>query len=175
LLNIFIQIGGHRVSNAVIQEQMNDVKLFLENTVLDLSAYINHHSLEKILEEEGSRDVDYYEKLLRQLRRLEVFCLEALEAVSIQLNSKQFREKVAEQTLYRIYHKCILEFFSPKDDIWYEDSRALYTGKKSICFQADPPKSVKQLISSLETSFHRIREELEYYETDYQTKLMSNR
>ncbi len=162
------------MSNTVVQAQMNDVKDFLAVTVTKLSEYLNEHSIGQLLEEEGSKEKEYYEKLLKEIRRLEVFCVEALDVVNVIMYSEPFRKSAAEQTLYRIYHKCILEFFFPKDDIWYEDSRALYTGKNSIQFHATPPTSLKPLIHSLESPFQSIREELDYYETDYQTKVVMN-
>ncbi|MBB6455289.1 hypothetical protein HNQ94_003789 [Salirhabdus euzebyi] len=160
------------MSNTVVELQMQDVKQFLSNTVNELSDYLNSHSLDILLDENGSKKEDYYEKLLKSLRRLEVFCSDALDAVSIIVKSEPFRKSAAEQTLYRIYHKCILEFFSPKDDIWYEDSRAAYTGKNSICFHETPPESFQRLLTSLEKEFQQVREELDYYETDYQTKMV---
>jgi hypothetical protein len=162
------------MGNSFVQAQMQDVKQFLTKTTIKLTEYLNETSIPLLLEEEGSKNKDYYTKLLKELRRLEVFCIEALEAVNVISSSNPFRKNAAEQTLYRIYHKCILEFFSPKDDVWFEDSRSAYTGKNSICFHQAPPVSFNQLIQSLEQSFQELREELDYYETDYQTKMVMN-
>ncbi|EAO51885.1 Hypothetical protein RBTH_01895 [Bacillus thuringiensis serovar israelensis ATCC 35646] len=88
------------------------------------------------------------------------------------LNSQPFRKTAAEKILYKIYHQVIAEFFSPKSDYWYENSRSAYTGKNSIVFQQTPPASLGQVMKSLEGKFQLMREELEYYETDYQTKML---
>ena len=64
------------------------------------------------------------------------------------------------------------EFFTPRSDVWYEDSRSAYTGAHAIRFQKDAPASVDNLLKNLEGSFQRIREELDYYENDYRTKMM---
>ncbi|TKI93727.1 DUF3907 family protein, partial [Bacillus cereus] len=42
----------------------------------------------------------------------------------------------------------------------------------SIVFQQTPPASLEQVMKSLEGKFQLMREELEYYETDYQTKML---
>ncbi|BBP90427.1 hypothetical protein BsIDN1_40450 [Bacillus safensis] len=45
-----------------------------------------------------------------------------------------FPQQAAQKMLHRIYHQCIEEFFTPKKDTWYEDSRSAYTGKKAALF-----------------------------------------
>ena len=44
--------------------------------------------------------------------------------------------------------------------------------ENSIVFQQTPPASVEEVMKSLEGKFQLMREELEYYETDYQTKML---
>lgn len=63
------------------------------------------------------------------MRRLLVFCEEGQDACFVLLNSQPFRKTAAEKILYKIYHQVIAEFFSPKSDHWYENSRSAYTGK----------------------------------------------
>ncbi len=48
----------------------------------------------------------------------------------------------------------------------------LIQGKNSIVFQQTPPASIEQVMKNLEDKFQLMREELEYYETDYQTKML---
>ncbi|MBO8154904.1 MAG: DUF3907 family protein [Bacillaceae bacterium] len=162
------------MGNSIVQSQMNDVKVFLEETAELLGQYLDHHEINLLLNEDGSKEKGYYHNLLKTLRRIEVFCQEALDAVTVILHSEPFRRNVAEKTLYRIYHKCIVEFFSPKDDVWHEDSRALYTGKNAIKFLHEPPASIKMLIRRLEPDFQRMREELDYYEIDVQPNRAMN-
>ncbi len=156
------------MSNTVVQTQVYEVRQFLSNTVKELATYLNYHSIQELMNEDGSTDHHYYEELLSELRRIEVYCKEALDVVDVILKSKPFRKTAAEKTLYRIYHKCVLEFFFPKEEVWYENSRALYTGNHSISFHTDPPVSIKNLILTLEKSFQQIREELDFYESDEQ-------
>ncbi|MDV2887772.1 DUF3907 family protein, partial [Alkalihalophilus pseudofirmus] len=58
---------------------------------------------------------------------------------------------------------------------WFENSRSAYTGKNAIKFYREVPETIKQLVKSLEGEFQQIREELEYYETDYRTKMMQTK
>jgi hypothetical protein len=109
------------------------------------------------------------------LRKLLVYCEEGLDACSVILQSEPFQKATAEKTLYRIFHQCIEEFFSPKNDAWFEDSRSAYTGRNSIKFYKAVPESVQELVKGLEGEFQRVREELEYYETDYRTKMIQSK
>ncbi|WP_028783086.1 DUF3907 family protein [Thalassobacillus devorans] len=160
------------MSNQIVRAQMNKVDAFLNNVVKELDIYLDHHHLAGLLGEKGSKEREYYRSLLKSLRRLEVICDEAKDTIGILLQSEVFRKTAAERTLYGIYHQCIGEFFSPKGDGWYEDSRAAYTGRHAILFHNEPPESLRALMIQLEKPFQEIREELEYYETDYQLKIM---
>ncbi|MFL6517094.1 MAG: DUF3907 family protein, partial [Bacillus sp. (in: firmicutes)] len=107
--------------------------------------------------------------------KLIVYSEEGLDACSVILQGSPFQKGAAEKTLYKIYHQCIEEFFSPKNDAWFEDSRSAYTGRNSIKFYRNISDSIVQLVKSLEGEFQRIREELEYYETDYRTKMIQSK
>ena len=48
----------------------------------------------------------------------------------------------------------------------------LHIQGKFYRFQQTPPASLEQVMKSLEGKFQLMREELEYYETDYQTKML---
>ncbi len=154
----------------MVQSQLEEVRTVLNNSLQRISSYLDQHCLDQMLKEEGSGNEDYYSSLLKALRRLEVFCDEAHDAVHVLIKSEVFRKHVAEKTLYGIYHQCIMEFFSPKGDIWYENSRAAYTGKNMITYHHTPAASFETLLQSLESGFQQLREDLAYYETDYQRK-----
>jgi Protein of unknown function (DUF3907) len=158
------------MANAIVFQQTKQVEAFLQKTVQTLSDYLNETTLSKLLEEQEGGDKAYYQLLLSNLRRLVVYCEEGLEACRIVLSEEPFRKTAAEKTLYRVYHLCIAEYFAPKSDAWYEDSRSAYTGRNSLKFRQTPPPSFKKLLLSLESEFQTIREELEFYETDYRTK-----
>ncbi len=162
------------MANTIVKSQTEEVKKFLGNTVSELEAYLNETTLSGLIKEKDG-DRNYYKMVLGNLRKLLVFCEEGLDACSVLLKNEPFPKPAAEKTLYRIYHQCIDEFFSPKNDAWFENSRSAYTGKNSIKFQGEVPESMKGIFESLESEFQRIREELEYYETDYRTKMIQSK
>ncbi|WLR56485.1 DUF3907 family protein [Mesobacillus subterraneus] len=162
------------MGNTIVKTQIEEVKEFLADTVVKLENYLNVTTLE-VLKQEQQADEEYYKTILSSLRKLAVYCEEGLDACKVILHAEVFSKPAAEKTLYRIYYQCIEEFFSPKSDAWYEDSRAAYTGKNAIKFRQPVSAGVHHLMVSLENGFQRSREELEYYETDYRTKMLQSR
>jgi hypothetical protein len=162
------------MGNTLVKTQLNDVKEFLANTSLKLENYLNETTIEQMQQAQES-DLNYYKSILSNIRKLLVYSEEGLEACSVILQSEPFQKAAAEKTLYRIFHQCIEEFFSPKNDAWYENSRSAYTGKNSIKFYKNIPENLQVLIKGLEGEFQRIREELEFYETDYRTKMIQSK
>lgn len=162
------------MGNTLVITQLNDVKEFLSKTIISLENFLNEKTITNL--SPGNEDERNYLKLIfSNLRKLVVFSEEGLEACTIILQSESFQKAAAEKSLYRIYHQCIEEFFSPKNDSWFEDSRSAYTGKNSIKFYKNVPDDLRQLVKSLEGDFQRFREELEYYETDYRTKMIQSK
>lgn len=162
------------MANTMVKTQIEDVKKFLSSTVIQLETFLNGNTLSLLLEEQKG-DESYYKLVLSNLRKLLVYCEEGLEACTMILQSDSFPKGAAEKALYRIYHSSIEEFFSPRTDAWYEDSRSAYTGRNSIKLRRKGPESVLNLLKGLEGDFQRIREELEYYETDYRTKMIQTK
>ncbi|MBE4910342.1 YpuI family protein [Bacillus luteolus] len=162
------------MGNSMVKTQTEQVKEFLKSTVTIVNNYLNETTLPS-LQAETDGDEEYYRTLLSTVRRLSVYCEEGLDACNVVLSTEPFRKGAAEQTLYKIYHQCIEEFFAPKSDIWYEDSRAAYTGKNAITYRKPMPASIQSLIASLEGGFQTTREELEFYETDYRTKMLQSK
>ncbi len=164
-----------QVGNAIVKAQTEQVERFLGNVVNELNTFLNHATISSFLNEEAGGEEEYYEDLFRNLRRLSVYCEEGLEACKIVLQNEPFRKPAAEKALYKIYHQCIEEFYNPKNDVWYEDSRSAYTGKNAIKYRHAVPATLQTMIASLESGFQEIREELEYYETDYRTKMIQSK
>ncbi|WP_282172695.1 YpuI family protein [Cytobacillus firmus] len=162
------------MGNSIVKSQMEDVKNFLGNSVAAFEDFLNNTTI-KDLEAEQQVNANYYKSILSHVRKLLVYCEEGLDASTIILKSEPFQKGAAEKTLYRIYHQCIEEFFSPKNDAWFENSRSAYTGKNSIQFHDEVPDSLKSMFRQLEGEFQRVREELEYYETDYRTKMIQSK
>jgi hypothetical protein len=162
------------MGNSLVKSQLKDVGGFLTTTISTLENYLNETTISQ-MNQQLSGDLDYYKIVLSNLRKLLVYCEEGLDACSVILLSEPFQKATAEKTLYRIFHQCIEEFFSPKNDAWFEDSRSAYTGRNSIKFYKIVPESVQELVKGLEGEFQRVREELEYYETDYRTKMIQSK
>ena len=162
------------MGNTLVKTQLNDVKEFLTRTISTLEEFLNETTISQ-LKAESEEDRSYIKLIFSNLRKLVVYSEEGLEACVVLLQGEPFQKAAAEKTLYRIYHQCIEEFFSPKNDSWFENSRSAYTGRNSIKFYRNVPENVEQLIKSLESDFQRIREELEYYETDYRTKMLQSK
>ena len=162
------------MGNTLVKSQLEDVTTFLEQTVQTLEDYMNETTMERLMDEKSGDEL-YYKGLLSSIRKLLVYCEEGLEACRIVLKNQPFNKGAAERVLYRVYHKCIEEYFSPKSDLWFEDSRSAYTGRNCIKFREETPESLKTLITKLEFDVQKVREELEYYETDYQTKMVQSK
>ncbi|WP_040208280.1 YpuI family protein [Neobacillus jeddahensis] len=162
------------MGNTLVKTQLNDVKDFLAKAISTLEDFLNETTIAQLnLTTDEER---LYNKLIfSNLRKLVVYSEESLETCAVILQNDPFQKAAAEKTLYKIYHQCIEEFFSPKNDAWFEDSRSAYTGRNSIKFYRSVSENVVQLIKSLESDFQRIREELEYYETDYRTKMIQSK
>ena len=162
------------MGNTLVKTQLNDVKEFLTKSILTLEDFLNETPISQ-LNTDNEEDKAYVKLILANLRKLVVYSEEGLEACSVLLQSEPFQKAAAEKTLYKIYHQCIEEFFSPKNDSWFENSRSAYTGRNSIKFYRNVSDKISELIKSLESDFQRIREELEYYETDYRTKMIQSK
>jgi hypothetical protein len=162
------------MGNTLVKTQLNDVKEFLTKSISTLEDFLNETTISQ-LNVENEEDRVYVRLILANMRKLVVYSEEGLEACSVILQSEPFQKAAAEKTLYKIYHQCIEEFFSPKNDAWYENSRSAYTGRNSIKFYRNVSEKISGLIKSLESDFQRIREELEYYETDYRTKMIQSK
>ncbi|MCH6268367.1 MULTISPECIES: YpuI family protein [Neobacillus] len=162
------------MGNSLVHSQLHDVKNFLAKTITAIGDFLNETTISQ-LQVENEEEVNYHKLIFSTLRKLAVYSEEGFEACTVILQGDPFQKAAAEKTLYKIYHQCIEEFFSPKNDAWFENSRSAYTGKNSIKFYRTAAEQIQQLVKSLEGEFQRIREELEYYETDYRTKMIQSK
>ncbi|ADU30073.1 YpuI family protein [Evansella cellulosilytica] len=159
------------MGNDLVQQQLTFTMEKLEKTAEEIRGYLNSTTIDSLVQEgEGGSASDYID-ILDQIRRILVFFDEGRESGYLLLRSEKFRKGAAEKTLYWIFHQCIEEFFQPKLDVWYEDSRAAYTGKNAIRFRVAVPQQLKDLVQKIEGPLQEVREELEYYETDFRTKM----
>jgi hypothetical protein len=162
------------MGNTLVETQVQDVKSFLAKTTAVIEEFLNETRLSD-LSLESEEDTTYHKLIFSNLRRLLVYSEEGYEACKVILQNEPFPKSAAEKTLYKIFHQCIEEFFSPKNDAWFENSRSAYTGRNAIKFYRNVSEQIVQLLKGLEGEFQRIREELEYYETDYRTKMAQSK
>lgn len=99
------------MSNLMVENQTEQVSIFLEDAINLITNYVNYHTLPSLLEETPAGNERYYKGLLASMRRLLVFCEEGQDACFVLLNSQPFRKTAAEKILYKIYHQVIAVVF----------------------------------------------------------------
>ena len=163
------------MGNNLVESQLTLTSETLTTICNKISYYLNEMTITEMINEVEVGDKDYFESLLSSIRRVLVFCEEGKETCEVILNGKTFRKAAAEKTLFWVYHHCVEEFFNPRIDNWFEDSRSAYTGKNAIKFSKEVPASLQKMMKEIEGPFQTLREELEYYETDFKTKMMQTK
>lgn len=159
------------MGNDLVKEQLKLTMDNMKDASNKLRFFLNEVTLAELVSENKEASEEDYSLILDQFRRLLVFFDEGRESGALLLRSENFRKSAAEKTLYWIFHQCVEEFFHPHYDIWFEDSRAAYTGKNAIRFRTEVPDRLNDIVKKIEGPLQEVREELEYYETDYRTKM----
>ncbi|WP_280768292.1 DUF3907 family protein [Salipaludibacillus daqingensis] len=159
------------MGNDLVKQQLTITMDNMDVASKKLRSFLNEATLSNLISEGNDTSEEDYQLILDQFRRLLVFFDEGLESGNLLLRSENFRKSAAEKTLFWIFHQCVEEFFQPHYDIWFEDSRAAYTGKNAIRFRSDVPVKIKDIVKAMEGPLQEVREELDYYETDYRTKV----
>ncbi|WP_426551193.1 DUF3907 family protein [Bacillus pumilus] len=150
-----------------VKAQVDQAGVFLSKVATEMNGFLNEATLSSMKRLNPEAEA-YYCDILNTLRKLAVYSEDAA-AICRKISQQQ---TFPQQTLHRIYHQCIEEFFTPKKDTWYEDSRSAYTGKSSIVFHHEVSAEIKRLFSSLEKDFLAMREELEYTTSHQQMKMV---
>lgn len=148
------------------KDQLRDIKEELDN-------FLSYVSIPQLLEDEQvlEEKVEYVREFLRDLRHLSVACEISYEKISLVLRRARFKHEFAEKVLSEIVHSCIYSFYYPKHEVYEEDGRYSYTNQDAIKFRQSPPEPLRKLTVSLSKKFEVLRDELDYYETDYFTRL----
>ncbi|MDM5298585.1 DUF3907 family protein [Bacillus pumilus] len=154
-----------------VKAQVDQVGIFLSKVAAEVNGFLNEATLSSFKQLNPEAEA-YYCDMLSTLRKLAVYSEDAAEVCQKIKQQHTFPQQAAQQTLHRIYHQCVEEFFAPKKDTWYEDSRSAYTGKNSIVFRHEVTADVKRLFSLLEKDFLTMREELEYTTSLQQRNMM---
>ncbi|MBD1370913.1 DUF3907 family protein [Hazenella sp. IB182357] len=145
---------------------MKKINTLLEN-------FLNEYSVKHILDHSVDGDCNneaYIRQFLSDLRHLSVACELGYERVSLVLRRAHFNPEFADKVLSEIMHTSIYKFYYPKNEVYEEDGRYSYTSFDAIKFRETPPKPLRELIIQLSKIFEVLRDELDYYETDYITR-----
>ncbi|MFC7441229.1 DUF3907 family protein [Laceyella putida] len=150
------------------------VKDKLKEANEQLDQFLNYTAVPQLTGEFAqttSEQEEYVREFLRDLRHLSVACESGYEKVSLVLRRAKFNQEFAEKVLSDIVHSCVHAFYHPKNEVYQEDGRYCYTRRDTIKFRQTPPASLRQLILSLSKVFDKLRDELDYYETDYAIRI----
>jgi hypothetical protein len=147
----------------------------LKQAVQKLETFLNHHSLPQLMEGQDEDRVLFYQGFLSDLRHLLVFSEVCYEKLGVALRRGTFDEEAAEKVLYHVYHDCVNNFFYPKNEIYSEDGRYAYTGQDAIRFRKKPVRAARDIVLDITGIFEELRDDLNYYESDYLTQLRLNR
>lgn len=143
----------------------------LKKVCMELEKFLNATTLAQLVQ--SSPDPEqyeaYYRNYLSDLRHLLVNSENAYEKLGICLRRAQFNKDFAQEVLYLVYHTCINTFFYPKGEVYEEDGRNSYTGRDAIIFHKEVTPELKALTLGISKVFEYLRDELQYYETDYVT------
>jgi len=143
----------------------------LKEAALDIELFLNSTTLDALVAKSGDMEQNqpYYRSFLSDLRFLLVHCEKVYENLGICLRRAQFREEMANDVLYQLYHTCVNNFYYPRGEVYEEDGRHSYTGSDAVVFQKEVVPELKELTLSLAKTFGYLRDELQFYETDYVT------
>jgi hypothetical protein len=154
-----------------LKESCQTTHALLKKIAAQIEDYLNHVSLASLVQSPNDNHEfeEYYKGYLQDLRHLLVNCENTYEKLGISLRRAQFNKEFAEDSLYQAFHRCVNLFFYPKNESYEEDGRHSYTGRDAIIFKKATDPELKELTLSLSKMFEELREDLLYYETDYET------
>lgn len=148
----------------------------LKKSAMDIEKFLNSTTLDDLVKRSGDPEEyqPYYRAYLSDLRNLLVHCEKVYDNIGVCLRRSKFNNEFAEEALYHLYHTCVNLFFYPKGEVYEEDGRHSYTGRDAIIFRKEVTPELKALTLSLSKTFEYLRDELQYYETDYITMKKMN-
>lgn len=141
----------------------------LKAAIDPIEQFLNHHSLEQLVQADNAESASFYSGLLSDLRHLLVFSEVAYEKLGAVLRRPNLDNDLAERALYDVYHNGVNSFFYPKNECYSEDGRYAYTGQDAIRFRVKPVRAARDVILSISRVYEELRDDLSYYESDYLT------
>jgi hypothetical protein len=170
-------VGGYRMPDIQLRELCEESYNRLKKAAMEIEKFLNFTTLSTLVSQSGDPEEfqPYYRAYLSDLRFLLVHCEKVYEKLGVCLRRSQFNKDFAEESLHLLYHTCVNLFFYPRGEVYEEDGRHSYTGRDAIIFRKEVTPELKALTLSLSKIFEFLRDELQYYETDYLTmKKMTN-
>ncbi len=160
------------MSGTHLKQLCEDTYTRLKKVSMELERFLNQVTLAGLVAQSGDPEEYelYYRNYLSDLRHLLVYSENAFEKLGVCLRRARFNEEFAEEALYQVYHTCINNFYYPKGEVYDEDGRYSYTGQDAIIFRKQVTPELRSLTLSLSKIFEQMRDDLQYYETDYITK-----
>ncbi|MCA1058270.1 YpuI family protein [Rossellomorea aquimaris] len=143
----------------LMKSRVQEIHNFLEDVITQFEGYLNGVTINMLLQERPGDKV-YYEGLFSNLRRLVVYCEDGLDSCTTLLQLEPYKKDLAEKALCKIYHKCIVEYYSPRYNLWFEDLRTTFPEGSAIRFRQEPPRCLAALLRHVEGDFHGTRENL---------------
>ncbi|MGC5325120.1 DUF3907 family protein [Brevibacillus sp. SYSU BS000544] len=155
-----------------LKQLCDDTYTRLKKVSMELEKFLNQVTLAGLVAQSGDPEEYelYYRNYLSDLRHLLVYSENAFEKLGVCLRRARFNEEFAEEVLYLVYHTCVNNFYYPKGEVYDEDGRYSYTGQDAIIFRKLVTPELRNLTLSLSKIFETMRDDLQYYETDYITK-----
>ncbi len=160
------------MSGTHLKQLCEDTHNRLKKVGMELERFLNQVTLASLVQKSGDPEEyeTYYRNYLSDLRHLLVYSENAYEKIGVCLRRARFNEEFAEEALYQVYHTCVNNFYYPKGEVYDEDGRYSYTGQDAIIFRKEVTPELRALTVSLSKVFEQMRDDLQYYETDYITK-----
>jgi len=160
------------MSDSHLKQLCEDTFTRLKKASMEIERFLNQVTLSSLIEKSGDpEEYDaYYRAYLSDLRHLLVYSENGYEKLGVALRRASFNSDFAEEVLYMIYHSCVNNFYYPKGEVYDEDGRYSYTGQDAIIFRKPVTPELRALTLSLSKLFEQMRDDLQYYETDYITK-----
>ncbi|MEK3731163.1 MULTISPECIES: YpuI family protein [Paenibacillus] len=153
-----------------LQKLCSDSRQKLKSAISIMEAFLNEHALPQLVQDEDEETAHFYKGFLSDVRHLLVFSEVSYEKLGVVERRPNFDAEFAEKALYNLYHRCVNNFFYPKNESYSEDGRYAYTGQDAIRFRKKPVRPARDVIMSITKIFEELRDDLAYYESDYLTE-----
>lgn len=153
-----------------LQKLCSESREKLKSAISIMETFLNEHALPQLAVDQDEETVHFYKGFLSDVRHLLVFSEVSYEKLGVVERRPNFDVDFAEKALYNVYHRCVNNFFYPKNESYSEDGRYAYTGQDAIRFRKKPVRPARDVIMNITKIYEELRDDLAYYESDYLTE-----